>query len=384
MAPSSPRWPWAGDSSSRHVSVDRGLLARYVTGECTHDERASVEAWLAESSERRQALAAAIDAVQAADVWERPDVDRAWQDASRQIGIAPHEQRADRARRAGPSRRLWPQGTEQRGHGSWAGRFVLAAAAAVLIAGVVPVVVHVIGLRATTQPFREFATPAGSRSTVTLRDGTHLVLGPATRLRVPTDFGTSSRTVELDGQAYFAVVHNAAQPFAVRTTRAEVRDVGTTFSVRAYADDADGRVAVTEGKVRVGTASLARGDLAVIDGGGRVAVRHGVDLTPYIAWTQGRLAFDGTPLRDVARELDRAFDVRITIADSGLAGDPVSGTFDNESVDQVLDDITDVIGGDYERVGRAVAIHRRTSKATRHGLGERLYMRMAQVAAPKE
>jgi transmembrane sensor len=262
-------------------------------------------------------------------------------------------------------------------------RWVAGTVAGIVVLSAMAYAVHVRGGGAP-QAVREFATAAGGRSTVTLRDGTRLVLGPATRVRVPADFGRGARMVELDGEAYFAVVHNAAQPFAVRTVRAEVRDVGTTFSVRAYADDADGRVAVTEGEVRVGTISLARGDLALIDIGGRVAVRHGVDLTPYIAWTQGRLAFDGTPLRDVARELDRVFDVHITIADSGLAGDQVSGTFDNESVDQVLDDITDVIGGGYERVGRAVVIRRRTSRATRHGLGERLPMRMAQVTAPKE
>ncbi len=358
-------------ASADSEDIDWPLVERCFAGAASPVDRARLATWASATAERQHFL----DVLQRRWVRARmgllgPAVDT--ETALRAV----HDRLAVPAKQITGRRTRWP-----RGHGSWTGRFGLAAAAAVLLAGIIPVVVHV---RATTQPFREFATPAGSRSTVTLRDGTHLVLGPATRLRVPTDFGTSSRTVELDGQAYFAVVHNAAQPFAVRTARADVRDVGTTFSVRAYADDADGRVAVTEGKVRVGTASLARGDLAVIDGGGRVAVRHGVDLTPYIAWTQGRLAFDGTPLRDVARELDRAFDVRITIADSGLAGDPVSGTFDNESVDQVLDDITDVIGGDYERVGRAVAIHRRTSKATRHGLGERLYMRMAQVAAPKE
>jgi ferric-dicitrate binding protein FerR (iron transport regulator) len=80
---------------------------------------------------------------------------------------------------------------------------------------------------------------------------------------------------------------------------------------------------------------------------------------------QGRLVFDGTLLRDVVRELDRTFDVHITIADSVLAADPVTGSFDTETVDQVLNAITTVIGGRYERAGRAIVIRRGASRADR-------------------
>ena len=63
--------------------------------------------------------------------------------------------------------------------------------------------------------------------------------------------GGGTREVELEGEAYFAVVHDAARPFAVRAHGAVATDVGTAFDVRAYPEDAGARIAVTEGAVAV-------------------------------------------------------------------------------------------------------------------------------------
>ncbi len=227
-----------------------------------------------------------------------------------------------------------------------------------------------------TQSVRELATAAAGRATVTLRDGTRLVLAPDSRLRVPADFGVRERLVELDGEAELTVVHDAAHPFAVRTARAVVRDIGTRFVMQAYATDPLERVAVADGAVvlapnrsttfgnagdtRPGT-TLGPGSVATVDGVGRVTLRTGVDVTPYLAWTQGRLVFQNTPLADVARQLSRTFDLSITVADSVLATDEVTGAYGNESPDDILDDITRAAGARYERAGRVVVIRRRTA-----------------------
>ncbi len=334
--------------------IDLFLLRRYVAGACTAEERSRVDTWVAEAPARRtevEALRTLYD--QSLQLLPDVDTNAGWA-AMRLRGEGAARESAAAARLA----RRWPAATRQRGRGSWTGRFVLAAAAAVLTVGVVPVVVHVMGRGATTQPFREFATPAGSRSTMTLRDGTRLVLGPATRLRVPADFGLSGRTVELSGQAYFAVVHDAAHPFAVHTSRVTVRDVGTTFAVRAYEDDGAARVAVADGEVAIGSVRLHAHDLALIDGTGRVRTHGGADVTAELAWTQGGLAFHDTPLADVARDVARTFDLHVTIADSGLAMQLVTATFGAESADDVLDEVTRLVGARYERVGQRVVIRR--------------------------
>jgi transmembrane sensor len=238
-----------------------------------------------------------------------------------------------------------------------AGGAIAAAAVAVSLS-----VVHA----PASQGFREFTTAAGNRATVTLRDGTRLVLAPATRLRVPADFGAHERRVDLEGEAYFAVVHDAARPFSVHTDRAVAADIGTTFDVRAYREDARVRVAVVEGSVAVrGVArgpdhghALHAGDVAVVHDTA-ILILHDADVAAATGWVQGRLAFDGMPLSDVVRELSRTFDLDVTVADSALAVRRVTGAFTDEPVDEILDVIARAVGGRYDRIGRKVVIRAR-------------------------
>jgi ferric-dicitrate binding protein FerR (iron transport regulator) len=198
---------------------------------------------------------------------------------------------------------------------------------------------------------------------VTLQDGTHLVLGPASRLRVPADFGVRDRTVDLDGEGYFTVVHDVAHPFAVRTARATVRDVGTTFSVRDYADDREERVAVAEGEVAIGAVAVRARDIATVDSIGQVRVQASGDVALELAWTQGGLAFQRTPLVAVVRDVARTFGLRITIADTALGNQLITAAFGSQSADEVLDEITHLVGAEYTRDGTRVVIRRRAGGA---------------------
>jgi ferric-dicitrate binding protein FerR (iron transport regulator) len=210
-----------------------------------------------------------------------------------------------------------------------------------------------------SQSIREFDTPPGARSMVSLRDGSILTLGPATRLRVPPEFGRVTRTVELEGEALFTVVHDSRHPFLVRTARAVVRDVGTTFTVVAYAKDPGVEVAVAEGEVSVAGSALKASDVGTIGATGLLTVRHRADVRPYVAWSQGSLVFIDTPLREVMRVLDRTYDLQITLADSALGAQLITATFANQPPDVVLDDITAIVGAAYEWSSRSVVIRRR-------------------------
>ncbi len=231
------------------------------------------------------------------------------------------------------------------------------------------------------QPVREFASALGSRAAITLRDGTRLVLGPGTHLHIPASFGQSDRMVELDGEASFTVVHDERHPFAVRTPRALIRDVGTVFTVRAYRGDPSDRVVVQEGQVllaactdrpvaahrpdpstRCPSGSLSRGDIATIDDTATTKV-HRSDVASYFVWVQGGLAFNDALFEDVVRELSRTFGLEISVADSALLSQRVTGEFADVPPDEILNEVTRVVGARYDRAGRRVVIHRQTTKA---------------------
>jgi transmembrane sensor len=186
-------------------------------------------------------------------------------------------------------------------------------------------------------------------------------LGPASRLRVGAEYGRHDRAVGLDGEAFFTVAHDADRPFMVRAGATVARDIGTAFTVRRYSGEPV-RVAVAEGVVGIGAMQLRRGDVATVDGVNTTVVR-GTPLGPYVAWVQGGLVFDATPLRQAVADLSRMYDLEIVVADSGLLAEPITATIDAEPVDDVLRAVTFVIGARYERVGRRVVIRRAIAPA---------------------
>jgi ferric-dicitrate binding protein FerR (iron transport regulator) len=94
---------------------------------------------------------------------------------------------------------------------------------------------------------------------------------------------------------------------------------------------------------------------------------------------QGGMAFEDTPLRDVARELERTYDLTVTIADSALAKMPVTGSFPSAPVDEVLDAMTRVVGARFQRSGRVVTIRRGVVPAGRAVPGERDAMQFTRA-----
>jgi len=210
--------------------------------------------------------------------------------------------------------------------------------------------------------------PEGQRAVIRLRDGTQVTLAPQSRLRYPADYGTARRELYLDGEAYFQVTPDSQRPLRVHTAASVTEDLGTAFVVRAYADQVATEVVVAEGRValwRADTAAASRPalllgarDLGRLEQGGGATVRRGVDLARQLAWTRGVLSFDGTPLGEVVRTLERWYNVEIRVADSALAARRLTATFQNESIDLVLQRIALTVGLRVERADGSVILLR--------------------------
>jgi transmembrane sensor len=173
---------------------------------------------------------------------------------------------------------------------------------------------------------REIVTARGQRATVELRDGSHVTLGADSRLSIPADFGEATRTVTLDGEAYFDVVHDARRPFDVRTGFAVTRVLGTRFGVRGESDVESVDVVVASGKVALRRLDdsttavvLTDGQRARIGPSGAAEIDREVAADRWLAWTTGELVFDRTPLSEVVRTLERWYDVRVVLDDSTIA-----------------------------------------------------------------
>jgi len=320
---------------------DPRSLAAYLSGEASPSESAEVLRWAQSSAtamahlrrleavwqaSRRPTDAASESPWTADDIWKSiaPRLDD--EDTPRLRLITPARMAGVVSREASRGRRaaMW-----------------LSVAACIVVAVGVWAQHRGLTSRAASSPappvaVREYRTERGQRASVTLPDGSALQLGPLSVLRVGADYGTPSRTVELEGDGYFNVTHDVRHPFSVKTGRTTIRDVGTRFIVRARADESRVEIAVADGEVAVETlpaaSATASGPGMLTSGPLHVAARHvalvderglatllpRASVAARFAWTRGELAFDHVPVPIVLAELSRWYGNSFVLADKQL------------------------------------------------------------------
>jgi transmembrane sensor len=339
--------------------IDGPRLTRYIAGECSAQEAEEIRRWIAADPSRGEL----VDSLQR--VWEatgraaaRWDVDAVWR-----AFVAARSARQVRPLRAGATAER-RQARWRSVAMSWPVR-IAAAFVLTVSGGLLWRAVNQPRTRATApHPMRLYATARGERADLHLADGTRIALNVDSRLRLPLDFGQRTRTVYLEGEAYFQVQHDSTRPFRVVAANAVTEDLGTGFVVRAYAGATGVRVVVTKGRVAlrqsrdtVAGTVLSVGDLGRLDTAGVVTVRSGVDVGRYTAWTEGRLEFVNTPLAEVVSQLERWYDLDITLADSGLRARPLTATLGRQSTDEMLRLLAASLDVRVQRDGRRVTLH---------------------------
>jgi transmembrane sensor len=345
--------------------MDRELLERYLSGDASPDESARVEAWLAEDPDRWAQLAALGEAI-AESALNEPAVEEAkaevWARLARKMGWPEELSSAARTRRPHRSAREFVPSS----HRPWRTGWQLAAALFIALAGgsALGLVLFRSRPSALADMTRVATTSPGQRGVFRLPDGTQVVLGVASTLRYPAAFADGSREVSLEGEAYFQVVHDTRRPFMVRAGDLVAKDLGTEFTVRAYPEDAGARVVVREGRVAIRAAAakaapervVAPGQLGRLGSGLEPTVEP-ADTAAWFAWTEGRLVFDGTPLRDALPQLGRWFDLDFRLADGALGDVPLTATLRTQPTTDVLNNLAASLGMKQRRVGRIVTLY---------------------------
>lgn len=171
-------------------------------------------------------------------------------------------------------------------------------------------------------------------TTVVLPDGTIVKMNASSALQYPAQFAAGSRKVKLSGEAYFEVVHDAANPFIVELNNMEVEDLGTSFMISAYPGKAGVEVNVTSGSVRLREKNQKKEALLVAGWSGKyrsendiIEVANSLDAN-YLSWITKEVSFHHTPLSTVFEELENVYHVRITFNDPEIANIPYTANFE--------------------------------------------------------
>lgn len=195
--------------------------------------------------------------------------------------------------------------------------------------------------------YQEIKAAFGTHAKVELADGTIVFLNSGSKLRFPQTFDNQEqRNVSLDGEGYFSVTKNPDQPFVVHVKNMDIKVLGTTFNVDAYNDNQNVNIALVEGSVmlqsnsekgRKDLMSLSPNQVATLNKSDNVLTKTDVaDLYKYTAWVTGRIVFYNDPIQTVVNKLEKWYNVDIVIADKRLDGYRFTGTFIDESLEQIL------------------------------------------------
>lgn len=188
-----------------------------------------------------------------------------------------------------------------------------------------------------------YRTALGVQQNVTLADGSRLELD--TNTEVAVRYSRRSRELRLvHGQAAFTVAHGDARPFDVLAGNGRIRDIGTQFDVRQYAD----RVSVTvlEGAVEVSGANISavhplhQGQRLSYTPQGNFLDVETINTSAVAAWHEGQLVFNNQPLSEVLAELGRYHTASLTVTSPAIMDIKVSGIFPTGNLELALKTIT--------------------------------------------
>lgn len=320
------------------------IAMRYFNGEATHEEEAMIDAFIKQGEEQASLFN------QWMEEWEAsifstpaPAVDQAWQRLQETIDHADEEETS-------------PAHTGRTVHMQWWHKAVAAAA-----------IIVIIGCAAiwsfsgsTAKQTYLCSAPAGSKTQVTLPDGSKVWLNGGSSLAYTNQFNDDNRRVELHGEAYFEVQKHQGKPFTVHTQGYDVTVKGTKFNVSAYDDDPISTTTLMEGKVELSDGkqnlSLVPGDAVQLDKATGQLQRHATDGFAD-GWRSGRLMYPDITLEQFVRVLSRQYNVNVHLADSHSANMRISVMLqNNETIDEVVSALTRITGHDITRNGDTLTI----------------------------
>ncbi len=240
----------------------------------------------------------------------------------------------------------------------------------------------------------EVKVSLGSKSKIQLPDGTEVWINSGSKLTYSGSFKGSTREVVLDGEAYFDVVRDPAHPFIVHTSNIDIRVVGTAFNVKAY--DADNTIEATliHGSIEVVNRNQPdapkvmlkphekiifnkelhllkeKAELAKSSAPEELLRNSTILITPLAkniadssisetSWVYNRIAFEDEKMTDVAKKLERWYNVNIEITDEKIRNIRVSGAFIDESIEEAMKDLQLLIPFKYQIINNSITINKK-------------------------
>lgn len=166
-------------------------------------------------------------------------------------------------------------------------------------------------------------------------------------------FNNGERKITLSGEAFFSVTKNE-NPFIITTENAKITVLGTKFDVLSR--DENTRVVVKEGKVNfspIDTNSkgifLTKDQLSTINKNSEPTLPKEIDAGYFLSWMKGNLVFYRTPIKEIAIDLERRYNINISLLTDSLNNFTLTGSFKNSDADSAVSMVCLALGLDFEK-----------------------------------
>ncbi len=222
------------------------------------------------------------------------------------------------------------------------------------------------------------AVKNGSRTKILLPDGSSVWLNGDSKLYYDAAFNEKVRKVRLVGEAFFDIVKNPNRPFIVYAGKISIKVLGTAFNVKCYEDDRDiettllrGSIEVTENTsgstprillkpnqkliVPIESASLVlpkKEDFKILNLDKKLKEDEHIETS----WIYNRIEFRGENFEELARKLERWYDIKIQFEDEKVRSIKFNGSFEQETVVEAFNALQKVASFKYKVYGREVFI----------------------------
>lgn len=171
---------------------------------------------------------------------------------------------------------------------------------------------------------QKYTATKGSVSTIEFADGTKVWLNSGSELTYREDRKNKQRLAELHGEAFFEVKHRADFPFMIKANEIVVRDLGTTFNIKAYAEDKSVETSLIEGEADIlsekgnSLVALKPGESAIYNTENKKMEIKSIANNVLSAWREGKFVIRDQRLEDIFKELSRWYDVEFQFENQDL------------------------------------------------------------------
>jgi ferric-dicitrate binding protein FerR (iron transport regulator) len=192
----------------------------------------------------------------------------------------------------------------------------------------------------------------------TLPEGSVVTLNKQSFIRYRRRFAGDTRSVDMDGEVFFNVAPDKNKPFTVNTNGVTITVLGTSFNVSNKMGATE--VIVETGLVEISkngqTVRVSAHEKAVIGKDNSRPVKGDNTDALYNYYRTNTFECNGTPLWRLVEKLNEVYKVHIVIGNNRLRELPLTTTFFDVSLDQILNVVAKTFAITVERTGSEIIL----------------------------